>query len=313
MERLLAGPLSDLNADVLRRVLADVGDEDTRWETKGGVAHASAVVKAVAGLANRDGGVLVLGAERGDDGLWRLVGVAPVRDEPALWLDKVLNDGLRPAPSFEVIVCSLDDGRWAGVVRVKRASEHLAVTSDGRVYRREHGQTRPVSDGTRLTQLVLERAHPADAPAAAPRVGQDPDELAQAVRASIERGVPSAIATLLPQLRRTAVRAAEAGATPDLDAALDRLAAVTATVLELQMQPPTPVAFAGLRAWHELFDAGLGIATGPRRPELDLWRAARVRVRASVRSRSGLTCGRPCAVSPNIRCPAPSRSGTRAG
>jgi hypothetical protein len=40
------------------------------------------------------------------------------------------------------------------------------------------------------------------------------------------------------------------------------------------------VSWAALRAWHELFDAGLRVDTGPRRPEIDLWRGVYVRVRA---------------------------------
>lgn len=72
MHELLDPPLDEISEDRLRAVLAAAGDEDGRWEAKGGTLRSEHVFRAVAGLANRDGGLLVIGATRLATGGWEL-------------------------------------------------------------------------------------------------------------------------------------------------------------------------------------------------------------------------------------------------
>lgn len=64
MRNLLDRPLDELSLDDFRAALSEARDENDRWEVKGGALRSEHVFKPVAGLGNRDGGLLVLGASR---------------------------------------------------------------------------------------------------------------------------------------------------------------------------------------------------------------------------------------------------------
>lgn len=101
-------PLEAISIDGLRQALRGAGEEDDRWEAKGGEVRPEHVQRAAAGLANRDGGFVVLGADRAADG-WVLTGLQPPRDdEPGTWLSRVLRSGLRPLPPVKQRLYVLD-------------------------------------------------------------------------------------------------------------------------------------------------------------------------------------------------------------
>ncbi len=84
---LLDVDLATLTVDVLVTTLDAAGDEDSMWEAKGrDVRDARHLQRAVARLANRDGGIVVLGIER-DSGRWVACGVAG-RPEPGTWIHR---------------------------------------------------------------------------------------------------------------------------------------------------------------------------------------------------------------------------------
>jgi hypothetical protein len=125
---------------------------------------------------------------------------------------------------------------------------------------------------------VLERAGRAHAEPAPLSISQPLPDFVRSLRKDMAGGRTAAVASVLPQMRRAAVRAARDGEQANLDTHLDRLAVIGAVAV--QLAPTDPVTRSALRAWHELFNDGLRMSTGPRRPELDLWRAVMVRVRA---------------------------------
>ena len=98
--------LEAVSLDDLRQALRRAGDEDDRWEAKGGEVRSEHVQRAVAGLANREGGFVVIGAERTADG-WALTGQQPPRDdEPGTWLSRVLRSDFGPCrPSSSASTC----------------------------------------------------------------------------------------------------------------------------------------------------------------------------------------------------------------
>jgi hypothetical protein len=75
-------PLDDISLEVLEHALHAATDEDGRWEAKSRDLRPEHVQRALAGFANRDGGLLVLGAKRAGRG-WTLAALDPRRgDEP---------------------------------------------------------------------------------------------------------------------------------------------------------------------------------------------------------------------------------------
>jgi len=127
MQELNDKPLEAVDVDDLRRALHGAGVEDDRWGAKGGELRPEHVQRAVAGLANRDGGFVVLGAER-TAGRWALTGLSPTRDdEPGTWLSRVLRTGLRPLPPVEQRLYAVEGGRWAALLKVAPHPQHVVV------------------------------------------------------------------------------------------------------------------------------------------------------------------------------------------
>jgi predicted HTH transcriptional regulator len=119
---LPASPASSpgLTGRCVEAFLAEAGDETLLWEAKGGAVkpNAASVRKAVCGFANSRGGFLILGADGSVQTGRSLVGL-PFPEEPGVWLDSVIRDGLRPVPSFEVRAWQISDDRAAAVVMVE--------------------------------------------------------------------------------------------------------------------------------------------------------------------------------------------------
>lgn len=270
-------PLEAVSTDDLRRALRRAGDEDDRWEAKGGEVRPEHVQRAAAGLANRDGGSVVLGAERTGDG-WALTGLqAPRDDEPGTWLARVLRSGLRPLPPVEQRVYGLEDGRWAALVRVAPHPQHVVVLPNGQVLRREHGETRPIDHGSELGALIFERAGRPDGQPIDP--DQPPERLARLVTASLRSGVPGPVRPLLAGLRRLGVHAAEHEPTDVLTARTDALAAVTGALVIDDSEHA--LLDAALTTHHGLFDDAVALRQWPTaRPDLDLQRQVRRIARA---------------------------------
>lgn len=273
---LLDRPLNELTLDDVRAALSTARDEDDRWEVKGGTLRAEHVFRPVAGLGNRDGGLLVLGASRIADAGWQLDG-ARFAGEPGQWVARVIRDNLRPAPPYALRTFELSAGLHAVLVRVERHPQHLAVTADGRVLRREHGSTEPIADGAELTRLV--RARSGAGPAASLDSGLAPDELADAALAVVDAGHEARLRSFVTGLQARLARAAEFEPREILSLEADRLSAICASLA--QAAPESPVSAFATQAHHRAVDAAAGFHLVPGgRPDLDLFRVVLRNARA---------------------------------
>lgn len=270
MRSLLDLPPEDVTLDGLAAALDSAGDEDDRWEAKGGDhLRAEHVFRPVAGLANRAGGLLVLGANRRADGAWSLDGTR-FSAEPGTWIGRVIRDNLRPPPPTRLAVFEVAAGRHVALVRVERHPSHLSVTSDGRVLVREQGSTEPIDDGAELTRVIRARSGTGAAAPLDPAAG--PDELADAALGAIEHGGEARLRSFIAGLQGRLPRAAEFAPQAELDAEMDRLSAVSACLA--QAVPESPVTAFALAAHHRAFDAAAIMRPIPAgHPNLDLERA----------------------------------------
>lgn len=268
MRDLLDRPLEALTLDDVRAALSAARDEDDRWEVKGGTLRAEHVFKPVAGLGNRDGGLLILGASRIPNAGWQLDG-SSFPAEAGQWAARVIRDNLRPAPPTTVRAFDTPTGSHAVLVRVERHPQHLAVTADGRVLRREHGSTEPIADGAELTRVV--RARSGAGPAANLDPDAAPDELGDAALAVIEAGHDARLRSFITGLQARLVRAAEFQPREVLDLEADRLATIAGSLA--QAAPDSRVTTLAVQAHHRAVDAAAGFRLIPGgRPDLDLFR-----------------------------------------
>lgn len=129
-------------------------DEGISWETKGTKLPAHPQVrKAVNGLANQQGGFLLVGVRQGAPlGTWVLDGVDFDGDEPTRLLADVIAGGLDPVPAFDVKPFEVDDGKHVAVVMVEPVAVPPCVTIAGQIYERLPGKTEPVN-ATTLARL----------------------------------------------------------------------------------------------------------------------------------------------------------------
>lgn len=234
-------------------------------------ADTNDIRKAVAGLANHEGGALILGVEQGATG-WTVSGMDPRRDkEPGRWITDLVAGAMAPVPRIDPRIVPVDaSGRWAAVVIVDPLRRDLTVLSNGRVVRRDHGRTSPVQDGSTLTDMVLRRAGvgvPARLDAALPA-----DDLAHEVAQAARNRDLAPLAALLSRLRTSVVRAIQIA--PDPQPEVDQLVAVAAA-LASAASDPSPLDDA-IREIQAVFDEGRQIR-GPvnARHDLDLYRVLR--------------------------------------
>lgn len=280
MDDLLKADLAATSIEQLTAALAHAGDEDTRWEAKGGsgVVKRDSVLKAVAGLYNRDGGLLVLGASATDEG-WKLDGLIFTEgDEPATWLASLIRGNLRPAPECFIKTFPVCGGRHVALLKVPPGEAHLTLPSSGILYRREHGHTARIVDGLSLTDYVLRRTSPEPAVAATPAVAMEPEEFRASVHAAIDAKRAPSLQHLHPRLRAAALTAGQAMDAGALSDALDKHAELTA--LLLHHAPDDAVTRTSLTSWHEMFEAARNFTPEPANPGLAFCRAMLVRVRA---------------------------------
>jgi hypothetical protein len=134
--------------------LADAGDEGLTWEVKGTERpHPGSVRKHVCAFANSSGGFFIVGASReGRRGPWKVDPVDFLGDEPGPWLSKVIRNGLRPVPQYDVREWPVDSKRLA-VVNIDAVSEPPCMTSTGEVFVRVSGESHRVDDPTTLRRL----------------------------------------------------------------------------------------------------------------------------------------------------------------
>lgn len=276
MRRLLELTPQSITLEQLRFALHSAGDEDERFEIKGPRARPEQLIKSVGGLANRDGGILVVGAERDAGSSWRLAGRVTSVDEFGHWLGQIIGEHLKPVPGHTIRVFD-DAGTSCAVVFVDAHADHLVATSDGKIFRREHGRTLPVDDGRRLTELVQARTGPGTPSAV--DIESDPDRIAEAFVAAAQRGHIPAIRAPLTALRARIVYTAQFESDGELAAACDRLAALTAALA--QSSPDDAMtAFAIDSLQNTVDEASEFIRIPGGRPDLDLFRAVRLRARA---------------------------------
>jgi hypothetical protein len=134
-------------ADVRAFLEGDTGEEGVTWEAKAdderGRLRPDSLAKASCGLANQVGGFVLIGAKQEKKGgPWSLPGITLPRDEPTLWIGKIIR-GLNPTPRHEAKPWMLDDGRLVAVVWVDPVDEPPCMTRRGQVYERVSGETIP--------------------------------------------------------------------------------------------------------------------------------------------------------------------------
>jgi Putative DNA-binding domain len=142
-----------LTLDDVEAFLAEAGDEGLTWEAKGTERpHPRSVLKQVCAFANAQGGYLLVGVRR-EDGAWVADGVDFRGEEPTTWLGRIIRNGLRPVPRYDVKSWKLADGREVAVVQVEPVSESPCMTSSGEVFERVSGESIKVEDPAVLARL----------------------------------------------------------------------------------------------------------------------------------------------------------------
>ena len=112
METIFGAAWDALTLDDVRAFLSEAGDEGMTWEAKG----TESVRKHVSAFANASGGFYIVGATRdGDRGPWRIDPV-DFGGEPTTWLSRVIRDGMRPVPRYDIKEWSEGKGRVAIVM-----------------------------------------------------------------------------------------------------------------------------------------------------------------------------------------------------
>jgi predicted HTH transcriptional regulator len=154
METIFRVDWDDLELDDVAAFLADAGDEGLTWEAKGTERpHPGSVRKHASGFANSIGGVLLIGVNRQDEA-WVSDGVDFEGEEPAPWLGRVIRNGLRPVPQYDVKAWPTGDGRQLAVVRIDAVPDPPCMTMSGEVFERVSGETVRVIDPAVLARLT---------------------------------------------------------------------------------------------------------------------------------------------------------------
>lgn len=144
----------DLSLEALRAFFAEATDEGLTWEAKGGAVRPEHVRTAASAFGNSLlGGFLMLGASR-HSGSWTIDGFA-FPTEPQTWVSTCLmNDNVRPVPSFDTKVWPLDEERSVVVVSFRPYPVPPVLTRDGHVWERLSGVSKQVTDPASMRDLV---------------------------------------------------------------------------------------------------------------------------------------------------------------
>lgn len=132
---------ADLDVSHVENFLArTTEDEPLHWEAKAGEVTPDHVRRAVTAFANREGGYLILGANR-DSGTrtWTLPGVQFPGTEPRTWLSNIIRSNISPPPEFDIHAWERADGLKVAVIRVQPNCGFLSMSA-GRVYYRRPGE-----------------------------------------------------------------------------------------------------------------------------------------------------------------------------
>ncbi len=200
----------DLDADAVKRLLAQAGDEGLTWEAKGGGdrPRPDTARKSACGFANAIGGYLIVGAERNEQGRWTLPGVDFRGAEPVTWLSTTIagEGGVKPVPAHDAKAFDRPNGRRAAVLAVDPVPGKPCMTAGGVVYVRVSGATVPVTDQQTLAAMIAEGE--------AVRHGAEDAALRAAQRLAEEPG------TFSPQAVQIAVGLCPVGGPTDRNAVL---------------------------------------------------------------------------------------------
>ena len=147
----------NLTVAVIRRFLADAGDEPLRWEAKAdGPDRLSAakVRETICAFANSEqGGYLILGASGGRGDRWELPGLTLAPRDLSAWISQAA-DHVQPRPAVDIRTFRGAQGRGRiAIVWVPPIGEPPAMTSDGGVFVRVAGASPAVKDPRILAEL----------------------------------------------------------------------------------------------------------------------------------------------------------------
>jgi hypothetical protein len=147
----------NLTVDVIRRLLADAGDEPLRWEAKADGRDrlsASKVRETICAFANSEqGGYLILGASGGRDDRWALPGLTQAPRDLSAWISQAA-DHVQPRPAVDIRSFRAAPGRGRiAIAWVPPIAEPPAMTSDGGVFVRVAGASPAVKDPRILAEL----------------------------------------------------------------------------------------------------------------------------------------------------------------
>jgi hypothetical protein len=150
-----------LELEDVEAFLNAAGDEGLTWEAKGGDRpRADSVRKAVCGFANAaGGGFLIIGAARQGDN-WVASSVDFQGEEPVVWLDQTIRDGVRPVPQIEIKTWPRNGGHVAAVA-VPPVAVPPCMTIGGQVFERVSGRTVKLVEPSVLATL-FERGQAAE-------------------------------------------------------------------------------------------------------------------------------------------------------
>ena len=270
---------ADLEAHHVEAFLASThDDEPLHWEAKGVSIEPDAVRRAVTAFANREGGYLIIGAERDTAiGTWALPGVSFPGTEPRTWLSNVIRTSVSPPPEFDVHAWDLAGAMKAAVVRVQPNCGFLSI-SKGRIYYRRPGESSHIEDGGELQSIhdtvryrsralpggghpAPEQQAPVGASASHPSMPMDRESATHAVRQLVDSDKPARINIYLSAASE-ALRAALAGRDDaKVEDALDRITDVAAIAVSLA--PAGQGVQRAIGALHGAFDLGLRARGGP--------------------------------------------------
>ena len=138
----------------LEAFLQGAPSEPLEWEVKEDF-NPDSVRKQVCGFANsHDGGYLILGVKRQQNGAWAFDGVGfPNRDAPSDVTDVIANGGVTPYPDGLLVRdFPAASGKHIALVYIPRTSTPPCITK-GTVFERVAGKTIPVNDPARLASL----------------------------------------------------------------------------------------------------------------------------------------------------------------
>lgn len=200
-------PWKEISLESIARFLDQADEEGVTWEAKAdddqGAAAAQGrepgklttrtIRRAVCGLANQMGGLIILGARGGRGKPWTVCGFTPREPEVKSWLERLIRDGLQPSPRIEVCTWSIEGGTVAAIL-VAPVAEPPCMTSDGNIYERVSGDTVRVGDPLQLARLS-ERGSRARTTAEA-RSGRIGDRVAHAIAGDVP--AVSAVMSLSP-------------------------------------------------------------------------------------------------------------------